>query len=58
MEDGEFCDDDTCPYFSWPQEVELQDTYEMTTPDIEVKYGITKREAATDESGGAPVMRV
>jgi 1,2-phenylacetyl-CoA epoxidase catalytic subunit len=39
----EFCTDETCPFSDWPQNVELLDLHEMSTSQVEAKYGIKKR---------------
>ncbi|MFA7219008.1 MAG: hypothetical protein WC119_00585 [Synergistaceae bacterium] len=40
---GEYCNDKTCPYSDWPQDVAVEDLCELSTLAIENKYKITKR---------------
>lgn len=34
------CTDKTCPYEKWPQQVELDDMHNMSTEQLEAKYGV------------------
>lgn len=38
-----YCTDEACPYWSWPQKVELDDLYDMTGHGIETKYRVYRR---------------
>lgn len=44
---GGYCQDETCPYSDWPQRVELEDLYEMSTSQVESKYKVSKRKPET-----------
>ena len=40
-----WCTDSSCPYHNWSQAVVLEDMYVMSRPQLEAKYGVSKREA-------------
>jgi uncharacterized Zn finger protein (UPF0148 family) len=38
-----YCSDLSCPFSSWPQNVDQNDFYSMSTLQVQAKYGIQKR---------------
>lgn len=43
-----YCEDTTCPFNDWPQQVELDDLYELPGDVIERKYGVKERTHSPD----------
>lgn len=48
LKDG-YCVDVTCSYNDWPQQVSLYQLDEMTTEEVELRYGIKKRAQELDD---------
>lgn len=47
LKDG-YCTDETCPYDSWPQYVNENDMYVLSTGEMVLKYHISKRTPTED----------
>lgn len=42
---GEYCSDNTCCYFDWPQSISREDLKVFSTEEVEEKYAVKKRVA-------------
>ncbi|MBF0265604.1 MAG: hypothetical protein HQL46_10060 [Gammaproteobacteria bacterium] len=45
-----FCNNDSCPYANWPQQVKINDLIMLTTKEIELKYQVSKRVKADNQN--------
>ena len=43
-----YCKDQTCVYSDWPQVVDREDVFSLSTAALEKKYSVKKRDAAND----------